>query len=221
MKIFAFTGISESGKTRLIQKLIQELKKREHTVSVIKHCAHGFDLEPAGKDTAQFMEAGSDSVWMYASDGRAALQMKKAGLDIRLICREHLKGSDYVLIEGTPRDKSIRKIEVLRKGVSEKRSSAPEERIAVVSDAGTEKATPVFHPDDIEKIADFLENFPPEKETQLQLDIDDVPVPMNPFVQKIFTNTLMGMIRSLEGIPETPENITVTLSRKGKKDEKI
>ncbi len=220
MKIFAFIGISESGKTRLIRKLIEELKKREYIVSVIKHCAHGFDLEPPEKDTAQFMEAGSDSVWMYASDGRAVMQMKKAGLDIRRICREHLKGSDYILIEGTPPDKSIHKIEVLRKGVSEKISSSPGELIAVVSDVDKEKGMPVFHPDDIEKIADFLENFPPGKEPQLRLDIDDVTVPMNPFVQKIFTNTLMGMIRSLEGIPDVPENITITLSKEGKKDEK-
>jgi molybdopterin-guanine dinucleotide biosynthesis protein B len=220
MKIFAFIGISDSGKTRLIRKLIEELKKREYTVSVIKHCAHGFDLETPGKDTDQFVEAGSDSVWMYASDGKAAMQTKKAGLDIRRICREHLKGSDYILIEGTPPDKSIHKIEVLRKGISEKKSSAPEERIALVSDIDTEKGVPVFHPDDIEKIADFLENFPPEKEPRLRLDIDDVTVPMNPFVQKIFANTLMGMISSLEGIPDVPENITVTLSREGKKDEK-
>lgn len=221
MKIFAFAGISESGKTRLIRKLIEELKKREYTVSVLKHCAHGFDLEPPGKDTAQFVEAGSDSVWMYASDGRVAMQMKKAVFDIRRICGEHLKGSDFILLEGTPPDKSIHKIEVLRKGVSEKISSAPEELIAVVSDVDTEMGMPVFHPDDIEKITEFLENYPPEKEPQLRLDIDNVSVPMNPFVQKIFTKTLMGMIRSLEGIPEDPEYITVTWSRKGKKDEKI
>jgi len=44
---------------------------------------------------------------------------------------------------------------------------------------------------------------------------------MNTFVQKIFTKILMGTIRSLEGIPEDPECITLSLSRKVKKDEKI
>jgi len=66
-----------------------------------------------------------------------------------------------------------------------------------------------------------MKNYPDEMEPQLRLDIDDVPIPMNPFVQKIFTQVLMGMIRSLEGIPEDPECITLSLSRKGKKDEKI
>jgi molybdopterin-guanine dinucleotide biosynthesis protein B len=221
MKIFAFVGISDSGKTRLMRKLIDELKSRGHTVSVIKHCPHGFDLEGQRKDTAQFMGAGSDSVCMYSPDGMAVFQQKKTELDVKKISRKYLKRSDIILVEGAKSDKELKKIEVLRKGFSEKISCSPEELIAVVSDFDARKDIPVFHPQDIEKIADFLENYPDDKEPQLWLDIDDVSIPMNPFVQKIFSNTLMGMIRSLEGIPEDPECITLSLSRKGKKGEKI
>jgi molybdopterin-guanine dinucleotide biosynthesis protein B len=221
MKIFAFTGISDSGKTLLMRKLIGELKSRDYTVSVIKHCAHGFSLEEEGKDSAQFMEAGSDSVCMYSPDGMVIFQQKKNEFDVKKISTEYLKCSDIILVEGAKSDKKLKKIEVLRKGFSEKISCSPEELIAVVSDFDVEKDIPVFHPEDIEKIADFLENYPYEKEPQIRLDIDDVFIPMNPFVQKIFSNTLKGMIRSLEGIPEDPECITLSMSRKGKKDEKI
>ncbi len=220
MKIFAFVGISDSGKTHLMRELIGELNSRGYTVSIIKHCAHGFDLEEQGKDTAQFIEAGSDSVCMYSPDGMAVFQQKKTELDVKKISREYLKCSDFILVEGAASDKTLKKIEVLRKGFSEKILCSPEELIAVVSDFDVGKDIPVFHPEDIEKIADFVENYPHEKEPQLQLDIDDVSIPMNPFVQKIFSNTLMGMIRSLEGIPEDPECITLSLSKKGKKDEK-
>ena len=55
----------------------------------------------------------------------------------------------------------------------------------------------------------------------IRLEIDDVTVPMNPFVQKIFSNTLLGLIRSLEGIPDNPDQITLSIQMKGKKDEKI
>ena len=202
-----------------MRKLIGELKSRGYTVSVIKHCARGFDLEGQGKDTAQFMEAGSDSVCMYSPDGMAVFQQKKSELDVKKISREYLKCSDFILVEGAKSDKKLKKIEVLRKGFSEKISCSPEELIAVVSDFDAGKDIPVFHPEDIEKIADFMENYPHEKEPPLWLDIDDVSIPMNPFVQKIFSNTLMGMISSLEGIPEDPECITLSLSRKGKKDE--
>ena len=221
MKIFAFVGIADSGKTHLMRKLIGELKSRGYTISVIKHCAQGFDLEGQGKDTAQFRKAGSDSVCMYSPDEMAVFQQKKTELDVKMISREYLKCSDFILVEGAKSDKKLKKIEVLRKGFSEKILCSPEELIALVSDFDAGKDIPVFHPEDIEKIADFMENYPHEKEPQLWLDIDDVSIPMNPFVQKIFTQILMGMIRSLEGIPEDPECITLSLSRKGKKDEKI
>jgi molybdopterin-guanine dinucleotide biosynthesis protein B len=221
MKTFAFVGVSDSGKTDLVRKLIGELKSRGHTVSVIKHCAHGFDLEGQGKDTAQFREAGSDFVCMYAPDGMAVFQQKKTELDVKKISRKYFKCSDFILVEGGKSEKTLKKIEVLRKGISEKISCSREELIAIVSDFDAGKDIPVFHPEDIEKIADFMENYPHEKEPQLWLDIDDVSVPMNPFVQRIFTQVLMGMIRSLEGIPEDPECITLSLSRKGKKDEQI
>lgn len=221
MKIFAFAGISDSGKTQLLQKLIGELKNRKYTVSVIKHCPHGFDLEAQSKDTLKFVEVGADSACMYSPDGLAVLQQKKHDLDVRKISRDYLHCSDFILVEGDKTDKSLKKIEVLRKGVSEKIICPPEELIAVVSDYDVGIDKPVFHPDEINTIADFLENQPHEKEPQIQLEIDNISVPMNPFVQKIFTNTLLGMIRSLEGIPKNPECIALSLIRKGKKDEKI
>jgi len=221
MKTFAFVGIADSGKTRLIRQLVSELKNRGYTVSIIKHCPHGFALEAQGKDTAQFVEAGSDSVCMYSPDGLAILQHKKSDLDVIQISREYLKCSDFILVEGNRSDKRLKKIEVLRKGVSEKILCSPQELIAVISDFDIEKDVPVFHPEEIGKIADFLENHPHEKEPQINLNIDGASVPMNPFVQKIFTNSLQGMISSLEGIPEDPGCITLSLIRKRKKDEKI
>ncbi len=116
---------------------------------------------------------------------------------------------------------NVQKIEVLRKGVSEEISCPPEELVSVISDFDVGKDIPIFNPEEIEKISDFLENQPHEKEPLLQLNIDNVSVHMNPFVQKIFANSLQGMISSLEGISEDPECITLSMIRKGKKDEKI
>ena len=164
MKIFAFAGISDTGKTHLIQELIRELKNREYTVSVIKHCPHGFELEAQGKDTAKFVQAGADSACMYSSDGLAVCQQKKQGLDVHKISKDYLPQSDYVLVEGDKPTQELKKIEVLRKGVSEKLICSPEELIAVVSDYDIRTDKPVFHPGDINAIADFLETQPREKE---------------------------------------------------------
>jgi molybdopterin-guanine dinucleotide biosynthesis protein B len=157
---------------------------------------------------------------MYSSDGLAILQQKKANLDVRQISRAYLECGDFILVEGSRSDKTLKKIEVLRKGVSENIVCSQEELIAVVSDFDIGKDIPVFHPEEIKKIADFLENHPQEKGPQINLSIDSVSVPMNAFVQSIFSNTLLGMISSLEGIPENPECITLSLRGKGKKDEK-
>jgi molybdopterin-guanine dinucleotide biosynthesis protein B len=217
MKIIAFVGTSDTGKTQLIQRLIGELKSRGNSVSVIKHCAHGFDLEAEGKDSAQFVEAGSDSVCMYSSGALAVLQKKMPDIDAKKISIEFLKCCDFILVEGGRSDKTLKKIEVLRKGVSEKTECYPEELIAIISDFDVGKDIPVFHPEEINKVADFLENQPHEKGSHVYLDIDNVNVPMNPFVQKIITNAVMGMVDSLEGIPENPECITLTLTRKWEK----
>jgi len=221
MKIFAFAGISDSGKTWLIQRLIAELKDRGYSVSVAKHCPHGFDLEAQWKDTARFMEAGSDAVCMYSSDGRIVLQTKKAKPDVKSIAQDFFNYSDYVFIEGNRGDKSLRKIEVLRKGISEKMLCSPQELIAVVSDFEIEGIKPVFHPEKIKTIADFLETFPDEQSPSLILDIDGASVPMNSFVQKIISSTLLGMVESLDGVKKNPQCITLSLTRKGKHGEKI
>lgn len=220
MKIFAFVGASASGKTQLMRKLVGELKRRSHTVSVIKHCAHGFDLEGKGKDSAQFMEAGSDFVCLYSPDGMALIQNKKTGLDAGSISAEFLGCSDFILVEGARSEKKLKKIEVLKKGFSDEQPIPAEELVAVVSETDTERECPVFHPEEIKKITDFLERSETERGSEIHLDIDGDSVPMNPFVKKIFGKTLLGLIGSLDGIPDKPRCITLSLISKGKNDEK-
>jgi molybdopterin-guanine dinucleotide biosynthesis protein B len=67
-------------------------------------------------------------------------------------------------VEGDKSDKTLKKIEVMRKGISEKMICPPEELIAVVSDFNVGIDKPVFHPDKISTIADFLETQTCEKE---------------------------------------------------------
>ena len=56
MKIVAVVGFSESGKTRLVVRLIRELKRRGLRVSALKRCSHDFSLDTDGKDTAAFSQ---------------------------------------------------------------------------------------------------------------------------------------------------------------------
>jgi molybdopterin-guanine dinucleotide biosynthesis protein B len=220
MKIFAITGYSDSGKTRLIRQLITELKRRGYSVAVIKHCAHGFALDTEGKDSWKYIEAGSDAVSMLSPERMAVLIKNTSELTLKTIASQYLKNIDIILVEGGREDRNLKKIEVLRKGVSEKVEAPLEEIIAVVSDFEVTVDKPVYNPDQVKEIADFLEEYVEPRKPRVILDIDGVSISMNTFVQRIFENTLLGMITSLEGIKKNPESITLSLMRKEGKSEK-
>ena len=220
MKIFAFVGNSNTGKTHLTSQLVRELKHRGYTVAVIKHCAHGFELDTPGKDSWNFTEAGADAVAMVSPQRLAALKPIENQPDPKSVALKHFDAPDIVLVEGFKGNKSIRKIEILKKGISEKIESPTENLFAIVSDFDVETENPLFQPDQIGLLADQISASVVKQKSSLSLDIDGHSIPMNDFVQKIFTNAIMGMIGSLEGIKEHPERITLSLIKKGETDEK-
>ncbi len=183
-------------------------------MAVIKHCAHGFELDTEGKDSWNFTEAGADAVAMTSGERLAVLSCIKDQPNPESIAVKHFEMPDIVLVEGFKGDKTIKKIEVLKKGISGKIESLPEELFAVISDFDIDTDKPVFKPDQIDQIADKIQEAVVRK-SSITLHIDGHSVPMNDFVQKIFTNTMLGMIGSLEGIKEDPKRITISLFKKG------
>ncbi len=220
MNIFAIVGHSETGKTRLISQLIPEIKSRGLSVAVIKHCPQGFELDTEGKDSWRFIEAGADAISMVSTDRVAVLKEDKSDLNPERIIEKYFRAMDIILVEGFKKDKAIKKIEVLKKGRSEKLECSEEELIAVVADFEINIDKPVFQPDKAKKIVDCLEDLMEKRTTFVSLSVDGESVPMNAFVQEIFKNTFLGMVNSLEGIKENPEIVTLTLTRKEKNDRK-
>jgi molybdopterin-guanine dinucleotide biosynthesis adapter protein len=156
MKIVAFVGASESGKTRLVSCLIPALAAKGLAVSVLKHCGHGFDFGGEGKDSSQFLAAGARAV-VLAGGGRTAVLRRAAERPgIEDIIRREIGTADIVLVEGGKSEPGLRKIEVLRAGCSEGLRTPPDELIAVVADAPVAAAVPVFASGDIAALADWL-----------------------------------------------------------------
>jgi molybdopterin-guanine dinucleotide biosynthesis protein MobB len=215
MKIFAFIGNSNTGKTHLIAQLVPEIKQRGYSVAVIKHCAYGFELDTTGKDSWNFAEAGADAVAMVSPERLATLSPLEHQPTPESIAVKHFEMPDIVLAEGFKGDTSIRKIEVLKKGISEKIETPLEELFAVVSDFDADTDKPVFKPDQIGLLTDQILASVVKQKSSISLHIDGDPIPMNDFVQKIFTNAIMGMIGSLDGIKENPERIHISLVKKG------
>ena len=57
--VIGFTGYSNSGKTRLISRLVSYLALTNIRCAVVKHDAHGHYKEAKDSDSAQFIEAGA------------------------------------------------------------------------------------------------------------------------------------------------------------------
>lgn len=215
MKIFAFIGHSNTGKTHLIAQLVPVLKQKGYSVAVIKHCAHGFELDTEGKDSWTFIQAGAEAVAMASPERLATLGRNKDQSSPERIAVKHFERPDIVLVEGFKGDQSIRKIEVLKKGISKNIETRPNELFAVVSDFDVVTEKPVFQPEQIDGIAELIRGSVSRRKSTTTLHIDGISIPMNDFVQKILSNAILGMIRSLEGIKENPEQITVTLFKEG------
>lgn len=95
MKIVAFTGNSNSGKTTIIEKLA--LLLRDKKVSIIKHDPKDkAELDKDGKDSARFYETGANVAILGAT--QTYLRFHKS-LAIESIINS-FKPCDYVFIEG-------------------------------------------------------------------------------------------------------------------------
>jgi len=216
MKIVAVVGFSESGKTRLIVRLIQELKGRGVRVAAVKRCSHGFSLDTEGKDTADFSSAGADGVAMVSPDGWAALGSTQA-VDASPLARRLFPEADVVLIEGGKDVRGTPKIEVLRAGHSEAPATPPDELIAIVTDGPRPPgaAAPFFGPDDISGISDFILSLEEAKMADITLEVDGQEIAMNPFVRTFIERTVLGMITSLGGVDPEPKRISLVIDRAG------
>ena len=58
-RIFAISGVKNSGKTTLICKLLEIFKEKGLKVAVLKHDGHDFEPDIPGTDTYRQLQAGA------------------------------------------------------------------------------------------------------------------------------------------------------------------
>lgn len=114
-RIVCFCGVSNSGKTTLIEKLSLLLKEQGKRVFILKHDPKDksrFDTE--GKDSYRFFESGAD-VCLY-SPKKAVLMIQNTSPTPQELIAPFLKEWDYVFIEGL-RELGFEKILVAREKI--------------------------------------------------------------------------------------------------------
>jgi len=214
MKIVAAVGLSETGKTLLLTALIGEFKRRGLRTFAVKHCSHGFSLDLEGKDTWKYTQAGADGVAMVSDEEWAVVQ-KTAETDLRAMAERAFAGAEIVLVEGGKQARGLRKIEVLRSGISDVVQTPPEELLAVVSDRGAPPGTtvPVFTFSQTSEICDLILAEKEDPMTKISLEVDGKDINLNAFVMTFIEKTVLGMVTSLSGVDPEPRTVVLAIDR--------
>ena len=94
MKVFGIVGWKNSGKTGLLERLVDDIANRGFSVSTMKHAHHNFDVDQKGKDSFRHRKAGAHQVFL-SSDARWVL-MTELRESLKLTMEEQLGKMDPV-----------------------------------------------------------------------------------------------------------------------------
>ncbi len=157
MKVFSVIGISKSGKTTTIEKIIQELVQRNYSVGTVKEIHyHDFKMDIDGTNTDRHKKAGSTLVTARGAYETDILFQKKLNINEIL----DFYSQDYVILEGV-RDTCVPTIVAAHdiQGIDERMNETTFAISGVISSSISEyKGIPAINAlTHIEKLVDFIE----------------------------------------------------------------
>ncbi|MDT8272797.1 MAG: molybdopterin-guanine dinucleotide biosynthesis protein B [Desulfomonilia bacterium] len=157
-KIISFVARgTNSGKTYLLERIIEELGKRGRTVAALKHSVHLSSPDREGKDTYRFAQKGATRVILFS--GHTLILYENTGPSPEYLISLASMGVDIVLVEGYKHG-PFRKIEVFNHALYDSPLCLEEstsDYIALISNDRIEVEIPQFFFDDVAGICSFLE----------------------------------------------------------------
>jgi molybdate transport system ATP-binding protein len=115
--VVGIAGLSNSGKTKVVTEIVEELASRGYRVGTIKHDGHGFEIDQPGKDTYKHRQAGARSVVIASRDKYALIKEtpdEEVSLEALIKVQEDV---DIVIVEGYKFSR-VPKFEVIREASS-------------------------------------------------------------------------------------------------------
>ena len=218
MLIVAVVGSKKSGKTTAVETLVRGLTKRGYKVATVKHIPEtDFTIDTEGKDTWRHAKAGAHTVMSVAPNELTVIRkvdttkysleqiVTKCEDDVEIMILEGFKK----LIEQNP---TVPKIMAVK--TTDEVLEASEHYKSILTFVGpipTEAAKLEIPYVDVLKEPEKLVDLVDEKiaalverkrkhEEKIRIQIDERVLPLNPFVQKIMRNTIVGMISTLKGV---------------------
>lgn len=150
----AVSGVKNSGKTTLMEKLIACLSQQGLRVAAVKHDGHDFAPDVPGTDSWRFGQAGAWGYAIYSPSRSLVVRQWPGQRETDFL--DAFPGADVVLLEGF-KDSLYPKIEVVREGNSTGPVCDPATLLAVATDLPLKvEGVPVLGLEDIEKMAKLI-----------------------------------------------------------------
>ena len=130
--VFCVSGPSDSGKTGLIVKLINEFIESGMSVSVLKHDGCDRLSDKPGSDTEKYFNCGAVTAAAF-SNGGSIIHTRNKRDDTEMLKLLKAESPDVILIEGL-KNSSYPKVEIVRRGIGEGVISPPESLICITTD---------------------------------------------------------------------------------------
>ncbi len=150
--LLAVSGVKNSGKTTLIERLLPLLAEKGIRTAVIKHDGHGFTPDTPETDSFRYFSAGACGTAVF--DGEKFSLSRRASVSEKELIA-FFPDIDLILLEGF-KNSSYKKLELVRGGVSSSPVCDPGTCIALISDLDLITNLPLFHPDAVEDISAFI-----------------------------------------------------------------
>lgn len=213
MRIVAIVGHSASGKTNLIISLIQHFNQLGLKGAVLKMAQEQIELDPRGKDSWRFQEAGAIKVGIISKEKLFFFRNLNAQDSWFNIILDYFVDVDFLFIEGGKKEPAIKKILVARESGDLKLVEPAENLLAIVSEERFSSSLPHFYPHQVKELASFLLDNLSAIEPLVYLKVNEKSIPLNPFVESMIKELVQAMIKPLKNIPESPELISITLRK--------
>ena len=160
-RLLGITGYKNSGKTTLVERLVEEFTKRGLSVSTVKHAHHTFDIDHKGRDSYRHRKAGAREVAVISRNQWAVVRDMHDEPEPPLEeIIEKMTPCDLVIVEGYKRD-SHPKIEARNLELDHPPLAGDDDTVIAIAANGpiSDAPVPVFGRDDIAGIADFAAEY--------------------------------------------------------------
>ena len=129
--LLAISGVKNSGKTTLIERILPKLKEAGYKAATVKHDGHDFEVDVEGTDTYKHRKAGVYGTAIFSKNKFMVIKEQKDTKEEELI--SYFSEADIIILEGF-KYSDYPKIEIVRKGNSEKSVCKKETILALATD---------------------------------------------------------------------------------------